>query len=720
MKARHLRSPYSRFAFMLVLDLTLLLAAILFAKQQIRPSLPFEPQDILRAGPQSMVIEPLDLISEPGEISRDDELQRFFTRQDALIDLLHDPEVVLEKNGQTLPVTFDAPTPRALPLLFWIQIIVGAGAFAISAWIWSLRSRDRATRLFLLSGSATLLFTFSAAIYTTRGLALPSSVFRLLVAFNECGASVFGISMLALFTIHPFHFRQWRLPFNLLLLFFGLWTIGIVADWCPAWAGVNLLTLLEMICICCALAAQFYATRGHPTARASLTWLGLSVLMGAGFFIAFNAAPLVLGWNVAVEQGYAFLSFLFIYLGLAAGISRFRLFEVGHWAYRFLFHVSGAFLLLALDAVLIYALDWERLPALGFSFFLVALFYLPLRDFIGDRIRPVARLKPHELMEALLPVAFAPSASLQRENWQKLLGRIFDPLEMMPLTPAAHEVHIDELGLTLCLPGIGEIPSLKLAYPASGRALFSPESLQLARQIVYLMTQAEVSRKAYDRGVLEERRRMAQDLHDDVGARLLTALHQCDEKARPTLQAVMADIKELVGDMSGDGMSLGEVLADLRFESSRRLAAAGMDFEWNLSSEKELYDFILPFHAHKALRSGFREIVTNIIRHADASRVQVELQLQAACAQLQIRDDGKGIPQPVLDGKVQGYGLAILRKRLAELGGRVHVSSSHLGTSIQLSLPIGNSYSPPETGGDLPLPKSKLNPTGYSEREAQA
>jgi signal transduction histidine kinase len=720
MEARYLRSPFSRFAFMLAVEMALLLAVIILAMQQPRPSLRMEPGDSVRAGPRSLVIEPLDLISEPGEISRDDELQRFFTRQDILSSLLHEPEVVLVKDGLTLPVTFDAPTPLAMPLLFWLQILVGLGAFAISAWIWSLRSRDRAARLFFLSGIATLLFTFSAAIYTTRGLALPAAVFRILVALNEGGASVFGLSMLVLFTIYPHQFRKRYLPLNLLFLFFGLWTCGVISDLLPAWAGVNLLTLVEMVCICCALAAQFYATRGNPTARASLTWLGLSVMMGAGFFIAFNAVPLVLGWNVAIEQGYAFLSFLFIYLGLAAGISHFRLFEVGRWAYRFLFYVSGAFLLLTLDAVLVFALDWERLPALGLSFFLLALFYLPLRDFVGERLRPVSRLKAHELMEAMLPVAFAPSATLQRDEWQNLLRRIFDPLELEAMDAPVSEVHTDALGLTLFIPGIGDLPSLKLAYPASGRTLFSPDALQLARQIVYLMRQAEVSRKSYDRGVIEERQRMAQDLHDDVGARLLTALHQCDEKARPTLQAVMADIKELVGEMNGESMSLADILADLRFETSRRLAAAYMEMEWTLSSDERMDEIILSYREHKALRSGFREIITNSIRHSNASRVQINLKIKAAFVQLLIRDNGQGMPPSNLNGKTQGYGLAILRKRIAELGGRVHLTSSHQGTSFQLNIPCGNSRPPPETGGDLPLSNSKLKPTGYSEREAQA
>jgi signal transduction histidine kinase len=720
MEVRCLRSPFSRFAFMLLVNMILLMATILLARQEARPAVPIQAGDILQTDAQTFAIEPLDLISEPGEISRDDELQRFFARQDSLNDLLKDPTIVLIRDGSSLPLPLAAANLQSLPHLFWIQLLVGWGAFAISAWIWSLRPQDKAASLFLLSGGATLLFTFSAAIYTTRGLALPGPVFRSLVALNEGGASIFGLSMLALFTIHPFRFQRGHLVFKAVLIVFGLWTFGIISDFLPAWAGVNLLTLVEMIGICSMLVAQYYATKGNPTERASLTWLGLSIMMGAGFFIAFNAVPLVLGWNVAVEQGYAFLAFLFIYLGLAAGISRFRLFEVGHWAYRFLFYASGAFLLLALDALMVFALDWERLPALGLSFFLLALFYLPLRDFIGARLRPGSGLKAHELMEALLPVAFAPSVNLQRDKWQNLLRRVYDPLEIVVQDPPVPEVQTDALGLTLCLPAIGGIPSLKLSYPSSGRTLFSPDALQLARQIVNLMAQAEISRKAYDRGVIEERQRMAQDLHDDVGARLLTALHQCDDKARATLQAVMADIKELVGEMNGEGMSLGEVLADLRYETARRLSASGMMLEWAPGLDEDIFETVLSYREHKALRSAFREIISNSIRHAKARCVQIKLRINSPFVEISIEDDGQGIPPSILEGEAQGYGLAILQKRIAELGGRVHLASSAQGTSVSLMLPCENSRLPPETGGDLLPSNSKLKPTGYSECSLQA
>jgi two-component system sensor histidine kinase DevS len=694
-----LRVPSFRLASILALGLLSALIAITLATRQIRFDYDFALGVILKADTGSMSIEALDLIGEPGEISDDGESRRFFERQDLLSRFLQSPSLIAIKNGQARALTPQAPSISQLPAVFWIQIAVGLGAFLISAWVWCLRPKDKGAGLFFVSGMATLMFTFAAAIYTTRELALPAGIFRPLVAMNEFGASLFGISVLALFTIYPYRFARYRLFIGTQALFFGVWTACAILDIIPAWAGVNLITLMEMLGICVAILAQFRATRGDPKARASLTWLGLSVLIGAGIFIAFNATPLALGQEAALEQAYGFLSFLFIYIGLAAGIYRFRLFEVGRWGYRFLFYVLGAFLLLALDAALILVIGLDRLPALGVSFFVLSLFYLPLRDSIESRIRPGSQLKAHELLEEILHVAFAPTAALRLERWHFLVRKVFDPLELVPMVPAASAVQIENHGLSLILPEVGDIPSLKISYQSSGRSLFSSDSCQLARQIVDLIGQAESSRKAYDRGVFEERRRMAQDLHDDVGARLLTALYQSDATVRPTLEAVLADIREIVSEASDKGMPLAEVLADLRYETSRRLAAARIDLEWPLDLDHPQFHQTLSWREHKTLRSGFRELISNVIRHAEASSVKVALECHDDFLQIQVDDNGKGIPQRVLNGENQGNGIRNLRQRMHALGGSCDWDLSGARSSVLLKIPYGKNCITPQNGG---------------------
>src|SRR5690606_11148282 len=238
--------------------------------------------------------------------------------------------------------------------------------------------------------------------------------------------------------------------------------------------------------------------------------------------------------------------------------------------------------MLLIDAVLIVALNFDAAPALGLSLALVAFVYLPLRDFIWRRVTARKRVPQHELFASALDIAFAPSPEESALRWRGLLTRLFDPLEINPGKGESSVPASSDDGLALDLPGLAGLPPLRLTFPYSGRGLFSPSDVKLAGNLVTLLERAEESRQAYMRGVGEERRRMARDLHDDVGARLLTGLHTADERTRPTLQAALSDIRAIVSGLSGEEASLDRVLAETRHEAARRLEAAEIILDWPL------------------------------------------------------------------------------------------------------------------------------------------
>jgi two-component system, NarL family, sensor kinase len=100
----------------------------------------------------------------------------------------------------------------------------------------------------------------------------------------------------------------------------------------------------------------------------------------------------------------------------------------------------------------------------------------------------------------------------------------------------------------------------------------------------------------------------------------------------------------------------------------------------------------LPRSVELALFRVLQESLTNIHKHSKSPRAEVTLRPEKANVVLRVRDFGDGIPGETLDNFVQsgtrvGVGLAGMRERIREQGGKFDISSNGDGTTIQVSLP---------------------------------
>jgi two-component system sensor histidine kinase DevS len=651
-------------------------------------------------GETPVAVTALDLLAEPDSLSRYADIAALYERQDRLAELLKAPTLELMLRGSDGSAIAREVSPEArplwtLPVSFWIQFATGLISVLISGWVWATRPGQMAPTFFAISGLGVAMVTLSSAYYAHRGLALPADSYALLMPINHAGIMLFGGGMIALFLTYPRRLvgERWLWVVPAVLVPFYLmdtFRIGIEADIYYVFVLCMTLSILGLIVV------QWWVTRNSPDDRAVLGWLGLSVAFSICIFAFLSLAPGLLGLNSPLAQHYAAGAIVLIYAGLALGLRRYRLFELGDWSYRILYYTVGAFLLLALDAALIAFLNLDLAPALAVSLLLVGLLYLPLRDWLWQKIFARDQLKQHELFSSAMQVAFAPSRTDSAQRWRQLLQRVFDPLETLENPNALTVPAIAEDGLVLELPPVAGAPGLRLRYPFGGTGLFQQGHLSLADNLVSLTERAEESRQAYMRGVGEERRRMARDLHDDVGARLLTGLHTADERTRPILQAALSDIRAIVSGLAGDEAELDRVLAELRHEAARRLEAAGIEFDCPLP-EDNLPAIKLDYRVHKALTSAVREIVSNVIRHSEASLLKVAVDLDDHLLTLNFEDDGKGLPAAARDGEAQGFGLKNLFQRIEDLGGTVTLASD-TGTTIVLRVPLLLNIRPPEPG----------------------
>jgi signal transduction histidine kinase len=208
--------------------------------------------------------------------------------------------------------------------------------------------------------------------------------------------------------------------------------------------------------------------------------------------------------------------------------------------------------------------------------------------------------------------------------------------------------------------------SLVLRHARRGRRLFTREDARLANRMLEQLRTAVVYDRAVEQGRSEERTRLAQDLHDDIGARLLTLMYKAsnpemEEYVRHTLQ----DLKTLTRGLAASTHLLSHAAAEWKSDIAQRLAASHSSLSWQFEASSDVSLSVMQW---SGLTRILRELVNNVIAHANANHVEIDLRFHEGVLQLSVADDGQGRDPQRWS---HGLGLGGVRKRVKLLGGQV-------------------------------------------------
>ena len=204
-----------------------------------------------------------------------------------------------------------------------------------------------------------------------------------------------------------------------------------------------------------------------------------------------------------------------------------------------------------------------------------------------------------------------------------------------------------------------------------------------------------------------ERRRIARELHDSVGqylAGLKINLSQLENGARIDAAALLRETVGLTDCAIQEVRTISHLLHPPLLEELGFLPAARWYVdEYGKRSQVKVSLIVsepierLPREVEIALFRVLQESLTNVYRHSGAQSVDVRIVCRDAHVSLTVADDGRGIPEDVLarfrGGAASGIGLAGMRERLAEFGGKFKVESSSGGSVVEAMIPT-SSYSP--------------------------
>jgi signal transduction histidine kinase len=233
------------------------------------------------------------------------------------------------------------------------------------------------------------------------------------------------------------------------------------------------------------------------------------------------------------------------------------------------------------------------------------------------------------------------------------------------------------------------------------------ESTERKRLIEQLeQAQSSLAEVEHQAGVLQERQRMAQEIHDTLAQSFTSIVMQLEaadqvlsqsetdgrnriQRARETARAGLAEARRLVQALRPsqlENASLTEALA----RTTRRIMQ-----ETDLKIDFTVTGIPSPLHpdVEITLLRALQEGLTNIQKHAGASQVSVTLSYMEDQIALDIQDDGSGFdPEVVLrttDVRQGGFGLKVMRSRVEQLGGEVILESSlGNGTTLAVQIPL--------------------------------
>lgn len=288
-------------------------------------------------------------------------------------------------------------------------------------------------------------------------------------------------------------------------------------------------------------------------------------------------------------------------------------------------------------------------------------------------------------------IGFAVSVTCAYLVAQRIRRRLYDIEEAAALIASGRLHHRVEIG-----HDGDEIGQLASQFNVMGETIEQQVGLlqQFADENQRLV--AETERAA----AIEERQRLARELHDSVSQQLfaIAMLSASAERLRAQnaagLGATLTQVSELATAAQREMRAL---LLHLRpIELAGRNLIPAMESFLKAVQERHGITCVLDAEVEGEFGSAveenlfriLQEAVANVLKHAEATIIQVMLRQDGHMVTLQVMDDGIGITLSELDDARDSYGLAAMRERAAVVGGRFQVWRRDPGTSVLVQIPV--------------------------------
>ena len=609
------------------------------------------------------------------------EKHRFEALEEHLITLEGQPLAWIDHTGQRWPIEWGPMGWAGIPTISWMLLLTSLITWHVAIWNLSVNPRDPTVRLYVLAGLGFTVGNLIRAWLSARPWGLPTLAwdFQFIVS-HTCGLLFLGCLLLMVLRIpRPLISTRAQVLIGLGILAielsdaFHLIPSRLMATY--QWPMAAL-----AVCVIAAQVWMAWRVRDDAAYSAALRWIVLVFAMAV-------LPPVILygAWALGLIDTSLYDPVLIAptlgYFAMSALLHRNRLLRLESWRSRTTSLWITCLVTLGLMITLLVRGDAWMGWALGVTALFLPWIYVVVRTVLTYRTPPSAPERLQELMPDVMNIAVA---QVNREAisslWLDILRKAFRPQRITTLDAdtSAHDeptgsITLSDDGLTLHVPHVTGGSLLLHADAGSGSTAsraqpFTPTDVELAEALWRLTSHGLLTKDSYEAGVKRERRRIAADLHDSIGGRLLH-LSQTAASNQQRLYAIntLSDLRNITRGLSRDGGVWHQVLADLRHQMQRELDAVDVDLRWQCDwSEAELEQAADAEEA-VALHCITSELVRNALQHARPTWLSVRWRAEGAGHHsLEVRHDGQ-----VSDPSQWQHGLGVnsIRRRLKDRQG---------------------------------------------------
>jgi len=575
-------------------------------------------------------------------------------------------------DGQQLDVATPARGYAGLGLLFWPLAALALLLYLIGIVVVLVRPQGRNLLyvVMTLCQAANLLFI---ALESMRGLGLPpgalANALMPRLAFDLCTAAA-GVHAFALHPRRVPHANAiaaaaWATTLLVLLLaqaglLPGLW-----------WFAQGTMLLLGTAALL--VLSWSYHIEPNPFAAVMRRFGGIA----AGTLLLVTVGVAVSAGQPGVPHSIAVIGSVIWYVFFASLLLLVPFLSRSKQVLREFAMLAGiSTIATSLDLLFVAIFSLGQFTSLTLAVFFSLGAYAAARQWILNQMVGTSVLTTERTFEQLYRVAREVQEQPTRYAalLAQLLRDLFEPLEAVRVDRAAAQSLVIGGGSAMVVPvrtGSSDNPNrpplaLVLRFAHRGKRLFSSEDARLADRVVEQLRRAVAYDQAVERGRSEERQRIAQDLHDDIGARLLTLMYKAQSpEMEDYVRHTLLDLKTLTRGLAAADHRLSHAAAEWKSDLTQRLTAAHVQLGWSFETDRDVRLSVVQW---SALTRVMRELISNAIYHAQATQVDVTFSLVGTQLTLSVADDGNGRdPQ----AWAHGLGLGGVRKRVKLLGGEV-------------------------------------------------